>query len=86
MSTSMQSSNAEPGGDRSVRIMKKINQNSLSYVLLFIEVNWNDFYNNMLMAGEVERIIVHAGVNRATVVLRRDAIYKGQRVRGNVFR
>lgn len=40
----------------------------------------------MLMAGEVQEIIIHSGLNRATVILRPDAIYRGQRVLGNVFR
>ena len=49
-------------------------------------VGWNDFYYNMLMAGEVQHIIIHSGVGRATVYLRPDAIYKGARVSNNVFR
>ena len=49
-------------------------------------VSWNDFYYNMLMTGEVQHIIIHSGVGRATVILRSDAIYKGQKVLNNVFR
>ena len=49
-------------------------------------VGWNDFYYNMLMTGEVQHIIIHSGVGRATVFLRPDAIYKGHRVTNNVFR
>jgi hypothetical protein len=39
-------------------------------------VSWNDFYHNMLLAGEVQEIIVHPGVNAATIILRPDAMYK----------
>ena len=49
-------------------------------------VGWNDFYYNMLMTGEVQHITIHSGVGRATVILRPDAIYKGQRVLNNVYR
>ena len=49
-------------------------------------VGWNDFYYNMLMTGEVQHMIIHSGVGRATVILRPDAIYKGTRVTNNVFR
>ena len=49
-------------------------------------VSWTDFYHNMLLAGEVDAVIIHSGINKATVVLRPDAIYKGQRIRSNVFR
>jgi len=45
------------------------------------EVSWNDFFYDMLLKGEVEEIVVHSGVNRATVVLKRGAIYKGQPVK-----
>lgn len=49
-------------------------------------VTWNDFYYNMLLAGEVEEVVVHAGVKgQATVRLRPDAMYKGQLVMDNVF-
>lgn len=40
----------------------------------------------MLLVGEVQDIIIHSGVNRATVILHPDAIYKGHRVNNNVFR
>ncbi len=49
-------------------------------------MTWGDFYHDMLLAGEVQEIVVHAGVNRATVILRPDAIYKGQRIKFNIFR
>ena len=49
-------------------------------------VGWNDFYYNMLMTGEVQHIVIHSGVGRATIILRPDAIYKGQRVINNVYR
>ncbi len=49
-------------------------------------MSWGDFYNEMLMKGEVEEIVVHPVANKATVVLRPDAVYKGQRVRGNIYR
>ena len=48
-------------------------------------VSWNDFYYNMLMTGEVQHITIHSGVGRATIVLRPDAIYKGQRVLNNIY-
>ena len=32
----------------------------------------------MLLKGEVQEIIVHAGVNRATAILHPGAVYKGR--------
>ena len=43
-------------------------------------MQWNDFYQNLLLKGEVSEIIVHAGVNRATAILHPGAVYKGQRL------
>ncbi len=40
----------------------------------------------MLMKGEVEEVVVHSRFNLVTIVLRPDAVFKGQRVRRNVFR
>ena len=40
----------------------------------------------MLLVGEVNEVILYPGVNRAIVILRPDAIYKGQRVISPVFR
>ena len=34
-----------------------------------IPIQWKDFYQNLLMRGEVEEIIIHKGVNRATAIL-----------------
>ena len=28
------------------------------------EIQWADFYQNLLLKGEVQEIIIHAGVNR----------------------
>ena len=49
-------------------------------------VQWSDFYSNMLLKGEVQEIVIHSGLNRATVILRPDAIYKGQKLLNNVYR
>lgn len=46
-------------------------------------VSWTDFFHNMLMAGEVEKITVWPKDNIAAIQLRRDAVYKGQRVEGS---
>lgn len=46
------------------------------------EVNWHDFYHNLLTKGEVAEVIIHSGVNRATVILHPDAVYKGQIMAG----
>ena len=35
----------------------------------FIEMQWNDFYQNLLLKGEVQELIIHAGVKRATAIL-----------------
>ena len=43
-----------------------------------MEIQWNDFYQNLLLKGEVEEIIVHSGVNRATAVLHPGAVYQGR--------
>lgn len=43
-----------------------------------MEIQWNDFYQNLLLKGEVAEIIVHSGVNRATAVLHPGAVYQGR--------
>ena len=43
-----------------------------------MEIQWNNFYQNLLLKGEVEEIIVHSGVNRATAVLHPGAVYQGR--------
>ena len=40
------------------------------------KVSWNDFYYNMLLAGEVQEVTVYSNVGRVKVTLRPDAIYK----------
>ena len=50
------------------------------------EVTWNDFYYQMLLAGEVQEIIIHSGLPLATVILRPDAVYKGRRVNNSTFK
>ena len=35
-----------------------------------------DYYHNMLMAGEVEEVVVYPGAKAALVFLRTDAVYK----------
>ena len=46
--------------------------------LPIIEIPWNDFYQNLLLRGEVEEIIIHSGVNRATAILHPGAVYQGR--------
>ena len=43
-----------------------------------IEIPWNDFYQNLLLRGEVEEVIIHSGVNRATAILHLGAMYQGR--------
>ena len=50
------------------------------------EVSWNDFYYQMLLAGEVQEIVIHSGLPLATVILRPDAVYKGRKVTNNEFK
>jgi len=50
------------------------------------EMSWSDFYQNLLLKGEVQEIIIHAGVNRATAILHPGAVYKGQRVPTQIIR
>merc|ERR1719369_709690 len=50
------------------------------------EIQWADFYQNLLLKGEVQEIIIHAGVNRATAVLHPGAVYKGQQLNTQVVR
>ena len=40
----------------------------------------------MLLAGEVQEIVIHSGLPLATIVLRPDAIFKGQRITNQRFR
>ena len=48
-------------------------------------VTWREFYYEMLLAGEVQEIIVHHGINRVSCILRPDAIFRGRRVQNNRF-
>jgi len=50
------------------------------------EIQWNDFYQNLLLKGEVQEIVVHAGVNRATAILHPGAMYKGTRINTQIVR
>merc|ERR1719233_299912 len=50
------------------------------------EIQWNDFYQNLLLKGEVQEIIIHSGVNRATAVLYPGAVYQGRPLAGNTVR
>lgn len=49
------------------------------------EISWNEFVHHMLMAGEVQEIIVVPDFDKATVRLYPDAIVKGRRVRNPIF-
>jgi len=46
----------------------------------FIEMQWHDFYNNLLLKGEVREIVVHSGLNRASAILYPGAVYRGNRL------
>ena len=50
------------------------------------EISWNDFYQNLLLKGEVQEITIHSGVNRATAVLHPGAMYQGRKLPVNVVR
>ena len=50
------------------------------------EISWNDFYQNLLLKGEVQEITIHSGVNRATAVLHQGAMYQGRKLPVNVVR
>merc|ERR1719516_291490 len=50
-----------------------------------MELQWNEFYQNLLMRGEVEEIIIHPGVNRVTAVLHPGAVYKGKTLNRNII-
>lgn len=50
------------------------------------EISWADFYQNLLLKGEVEEITIHSGVNRATAVLHPGAMYQGRKLPVNVVR
>jgi len=50
-----------------------------------MELQWNEFYQNLLMRGEVEEIIIHPGVNRVTAILHPGAVYKGKTLNRNII-
>ena len=50
------------------------------------EISWNDFYQNLLMKGEVQEITIHSGVNRATAILHPGAMYQGRQLPFNMVR
>jgi len=50
------------------------------------EIQWGDFYTNLLLRGEVKEIVVHQGVNRATAILHPGAVYQGQTLPTEVVR
>ena len=43
-----------------------------------MEIQWNNFYQNLLLKGEVGEVMVHSGVNRATAILHPGAVYQGR--------
>ena len=43
-----------------------------------MEIQWNNFYQNLLLKGEVGEVMVHSGVNRAMAVLHPGAVYQGR--------
>jgi len=50
------------------------------------EIQWNDFYQNLLLKGEVQEIVIHSGVNRATAILHPGAVYQGKVLNTTVVR
>eukprot|EP00092_Neocalanus_flemingeri_P024531 GFUD01026605.1.p1 GENE.GFUD01026605.1~~GFUD01026605.1.p1 ORF type:complete len:767 (+),score=233.55 GFUD01026605.1:666-2966(+) len=50
------------------------------------EIQWNDFYQNLLLKGEVQEIVIHSGVNRATAVLHPGAVYQGKVLNTTIVR
>merc|ERR1719336_2710324 len=50
------------------------------------EIQWNDFYQNLLMKGEVQEIVIHSGVNRATAILHPGAVYQGKVLNTTIVR
>ena len=55
----------EPNQNLRTNGMDRNNPNPIE----IIPIQWKDFYQNLLMRGEVEEIIIHKGVNRATAIL-----------------
>ena len=49
----------------------------LHIFIIFVVINFIFF---LRLQGEVQEVIIHSGVNRATAVLQPGAVYKGQRV------
>jgi len=50
------------------------------------EIQWNDFYQNLLLKGEVQEIVIHSGVNRATAILHPGAVYQGKVLNTTIVR
>merc|ERR1719186_653176 len=50
------------------------------------EIQWNDFYQNLLLKGEVQEIVIHSGVNRATAILHPNAVYQGKVLNTTIVR
>lgn len=50
------------------------------------EIQWNDFYHNLLLKGEVSEIVIHSGVNRATAILHPGAVYQGKVLNTTIVR
>jgi len=50
------------------------------------EIQWNDFYQNLLLKGEVQEIVIHSGVNRATAILHPGAVYQGRVLNTTIVR
>jgi len=50
------------------------------------EIQWNDFYQNLLLKGEVQEIVIHSGVNRATAILHAGAVYQGRVLNTTIVR
>uniref|UniRef100_A0A0K2T9J2 AAA+ ATPase domain-containing protein n=1 Tax=Lepeophtheirus salmonis TaxID=72036 RepID=A0A0K2T9J2_LEPSM len=52
------------------------------------DITWTEFYHNMLLVGEVEKVVIYPQSKRALVHLYPSAIYKGKQLNSleNVFR
>jgi spastic paraplegia protein 7 len=74
------------GGGDNVNSLEQASGNQQRSGQPVAEIQWVDFYQNLLMRGEVQEIVVHAGVNRATAVLYPGAVYQGQKVNTQVVR
>jgi len=48
------------------------------------DINFQDFYTNLLLKGEVAEVVIHQSVNRATAVLHPGALYKGQKLQTQI--